>query len=354
VEPDTAGLPAGQPIDPDQAAYAIYTSGSTGLPKGAVITHRALASFAVSFVERLGLTAEDRVLQFAALGFDVVVEEIFPTLLAGGRVVLRDPQELATPYGLTRAIGEEGVTSVELPTALWHDWVFELERSGEQPPACLRRVLTGSERILPERLDAWRRFGVPLVHVFGLTEVTVTSLLHVVLPGNGARAVAPPPVGRPFGGTRAWLLDEALREVPIGVPGARMYRTGDRLRWQADGTLDFLGRLDRQVKLRGFRIELGEVEAALSALSGVSQAIVAVRDERLVAYLVGDAAPDAGLRRLLGERLPEYMVPAAFVRLAALPLTPNGKIDRRALPAPARPDAGERGPAARTPVEQVL
>ncbi len=374
------------PLDPDQAAYALYTSGSTGQPKGAVISHRALASFAVGLIARLGLRADDRVLQVAAVGFDVTLEEIVPPLLAGGCVVLRDPQELATLHGLQRALAEEAVTTVELPTAVWHDWVLELERSGERPPAGLRRVLTGSERVLPERVDAWRRLGVPLVHVFGLTEVTVTSLLHVVPPEEDA-APGPPPVGRPFGGTRAWLLDAALGAVPIGVagelylggpgvargylgrpgwtaerflpdpfcgtPGARMYRTGDRLRRRPDGTLDFLGRLDRQVKIRGIRIEPGEIEAALSALPGVGQAVVVLREDRLVAYVTGGAAVET-LRAALRERLPEHLVPAAFVPLAALPLTANGKVDRQALPAPERPGAAAGFVAPRTPTEEVL
>ncbi|HEY2737543.1 MAG TPA: condensation domain-containing protein, partial [Thermoanaerobaculia bacterium] len=190
--------------EPDDAAYAIYTSGSTGRPKGAVITHRSLVSFALGLIARLGLRADDRVLQFAALSFDVTVEEIFPVLLAGGRVVLRDAAELATAHGLVRAIEEEGVTTMELPTAFWHDWVFELERSGERLPACLRRVLTGTEQVLAERVDAWLALGVPLVHVFGLTEVTVTSMLHVVESGADF-ASGLLPIGRPFGGTRVYV-----------------------------------------------------------------------------------------------------------------------------------------------------
>ncbi|HEY2738205.1 MAG TPA: condensation domain-containing protein, partial [Thermoanaerobaculia bacterium] len=340
------------------------------------------------------------VLQFAALSFDVTVEEIFPVLLAGGRVVLRDAAELATAHGLVRAIEEEGVTTVELPTAFWHDWVFELQRSGERLPACLRRVLTGTEQILAERLAAWLDLGVPLVHVFGLTEVTVTSMLHVLAPGaDFAAAVSSGllPIGRPFGGTRAYVLDAVMREVPAGVAGElflggsgvargylrrpeqtaerfvpnpfatageRLYRTGDLARWLADGNLVFLGRRDRQVKVRGFRIELGEIEAALAALPGIREAVVVTRryaggDQRLVAYVVGEggeALASQTLKAQLAAALPSYMVPSYFVVLAALPLTANGKLDRRALPAPVDEGLGSGigFVALQTPTEEIL
>ncbi len=158
-------------------------------------------------------------LQFAALSFDVTVEEIFPVLLAGGRVVLRAPSELATFHGLTRAIDEEGVTIVELPTAFWHDWVFELQRTGERLSASLRRVLTGTEQLLLERVAAWQSLDVDLVHVFGLTEVTVTSVLHVVKSGDDFGRTAASglvPVGRPFGDNQVYVLDSAMQEVPSG------------------------------------------------------------------------------------------------------------------------------------------
>ena len=383
---------------PGNAAYAIYTSGSTGTPKGAVITHRSLLSFALGFVARLGLTAADRMLQFAALSFDVTVEEIFPVLLAGGRVVLRAPAELATTHGLTRALDEEGVTLVELPTALWHDWVFELQRSGDRLPASLRRVLTGTEQLLLDRVVAWRNLNVDLVHVFGLTEVTVTSLLHVVKPEDDFAPIAASglvPVGRPFGDNQVHVLDSAMQEVPVGVTGElyfggavlargylgrmdltaerfvpdpfgaageRLYRTGDLGRWLADGTLVFLGRRDRQVKIRGFRIELGEIEVALAALAGVREAVAVVQryagdDRRLVAYVVGESAPGPReLGTLLASSLPAYMVPSHFVSLSALPLTANGKLDRAALPAPERVglEAGDVWQAPRTPVEEIL
>ncbi len=375
------------------AAYVIYTSGSTGCPKGTVITHRSLVSYSQGLAAWLGLGAGDRFLQFASLSFDVSVEEIFPALLAGAAVVLRDPAELATGEGLRRAIDEEGVTVVELPTAFWHEWVYGLERSGEQLPESLRWTLVGGETMLPERLAAWRRLDADLVHVFGLTEVTVTSTLHRA---ERTAVSALLPIGRPFGENRAYVLDGSMRPAPAGVagelylggsgvareylgrpeltaerfvpspygdPGERLFRTGDLARWLADGNLEFLGRRDRQVKVRGFRIEPGEVEAALAALPGVREALVAARrygpgDDRLVAYLVadGEVAAPGELQALLGRSLPHYMVPSYFVTLDAFPLSPNGKVDHRALPAPEEawlgPEAGYVAP--RNPLEEVL
>ena len=393
------------------AAYITYTSGSTGTPKGVVITHGAAVDFSLGMVASLGLGATDRVLQFSALSFDLTIEEIFPVLAVGGQVVLRDPAELATTHGLMRALTEEAVTTVELPTAYWHDWVFELQRSGERLPASLRRLLTGTERVLPERVDAWRTLGVPLVHAFGATEATINSTLLVVPPAAPADDIAPTgaqlPIGRPSGGHRVYIVDEGLREVPLGVTGElvlgggglargylgrpdvtaasfvpnpfddglreggeRLYRMGDLARWLADGNLVFLGRRDRQVKVRGFRIELGEIEAALAALPGVREAVVVARryasgagDQRLAAYVVaepGATASPSALRERLAATLPSHMVPSYLVPLPALPLLANGKVDRSALPAPEEvsaapddtPSAG--GAAPRTLVEEVM
>ncbi|HEX3529114.1 MAG TPA: amino acid adenylation domain-containing protein, partial [Thermoanaerobaculia bacterium] len=396
------------PLEPaaasGNAAYITYTSGSTGKPKGVVITHGTAVDFTLGPAASLGLDATDRVLQFSALSFDLTIEEIFPVLAVGGQVVLRDPAELATTHGLMRALTEEAVTTVELPTAYWHDWVFELQRSGERLPASLRRLLTGTERVLPERVDAWRTMGVPLFHLFGVTEATINSTLHVVEPAVHATPTgAQLPIGRPSAGRRVYVTDGELREMPLGVTGElalggglargylgrpdltaskfvpdpfgggwgeRLYLTGDLARWLADGNLIFLGRRDWQVKVRGFRIELGEVEAALAALPEVREAVVMARqfashasgagDQRLVAYVVteeGEATSPAGLRARLATTLPPHMVPSYFVSLPALPLLANGKVDRRALPAPEEMDAGigdERGAAPRTPAEEVL
>jgi amino acid adenylation domain-containing protein len=353
-------------------AYVIYTSGSTGTPKGVAVPHRAVVNFAADMAARLELGPGDRVLQFASPGFDVVVEEIFPAWLAGAAVVF-SREELFAPATLLRVVAEEAVTVFELPTSYWHEWVRDLAARGERLPGHVRAVLVGGERVSADRLREWAELGVPLVHVFGLTETACTSAtLHLAAGDDGSRW-SNLPVGRPTGNARLYVLDRAGQPVPArvpgelfvggegvargylgrpeltaatfvpdpfaGEPGARLYRTGDRVRWLADGTLEFLGRIDHQVKVRGFRVEPGEVEAALERHPRVREAVVLARGQALVGYFTGeDGIPDAGeLRAHLRALLPEHMVPGAFVALEALPLTPNGKLDRRALPAP---DAG--------------
>ncbi|HYG64761.1 MAG TPA: amino acid adenylation domain-containing protein, partial [Thermoanaerobaculia bacterium] len=364
---------------PESAAYVIYTSGSTGRPKGVVVSHEALVSYALEVVRFCRLGPADRVLQFAPLGFDVIVEEVFPIWVAGGAVVLEPAERLASPLDLWAALDETAVTVMELPTAYFHELVYGLEVSGGRLPASLRLVIVASEKLLPERVVSWHRHGVDLLHVYGLTEATVTSSYHL-LPAGAELDDPDLPIGRPMADTSLLILDPGLWPVPAGVagelcvggvglargylgrpeltaerfvpdpfsdlPGARLYRTGDLARLRSDGNLHFLGRVDFQAKVRGFRIEPGEIESRLAEHPGVREVLVAVRedrpgDKRLVAYLVataleGEAEPPGGgeLRGFLRETLPDYMVPSAFVFLEALPLTPNGKVDRRRLPVP--------------------
>ncbi|HEX7241008.1 MAG TPA: amino acid adenylation domain-containing protein, partial [Longimicrobiaceae bacterium] len=381
-EPPAEAPPFLSDASPDHLAYVIYTSGSTGTPKGVAVPHRAVVNLATDMARRLGLGPDDRVLQFASPGFDVVVEEIFPAWLAGAAVVF-SREELFSPETLLRVVEEEGVTTFELPTAYWHEWVRELTEQDRSVPASVRRVLVGGERVAAERLREWARLCVPLVHVFGLTETACTSAtLHLEAGEDGSRWSSLP-VGRPTGNVRLYVLDRAGQPVPAGVPGelliggegvargylgrpaltaerfvpdafsaeagARAYRTGDRVRWLAEGTLEFLGRIDQQVKVRGFRIEPGEVEAALERHAAVREVVVLVRenapgDRRLVAYYTaGGGTPAPGeLREHLKGHLPEHMVPSAFVALEAFPLTPSGKLDRRNLPAPERDPGAER------------
>ncbi|OYP10562.1 hypothetical protein CFC35_40930 [Streptomyces sp. FBKL.4005] len=395
-------LPA--PAAPHSLACVFYTSGSTGTPKGVAVTHGALANYTRAMVERLRLTSDDRFLQLASIGFDVLLEEVFPALAAGATVVMPGRPLLASGADLTQYVESHGITCLELTTAYWHTWVEDLTARRRGLPPCLRLVAMGGERVLADRLAAWRNLGVPLLHVYGLTEVTCTSTVHLVEgrdPGDTEDTDAGPglPIGTPLDNTRVYLLDRHLRPVPVGVPGelylggaglargylrqpartaarfvpdpfgpapgARMYRTGDLARHRPDGTLDFLGRVDNQVKLRGFRIELGEVEAALAEHPGVSAAVAVVRedrpgDKRLVGYAAraphadGDRpAPDA-LRSFVRDRLPAYMVPSAVVVLDALPLTANGKVDRAALPAPGRDAPASPAQPPRTPMESRL
>jgi amino acid adenylation domain-containing protein len=390
---------------PDNAAYLIYTSGSTGRPKGVVVPHRALAGFTGIACEAYGIGPDDTVLQFASINFDASAEEIWPALVSGARLALRTEEMLDSAAAFLGACRERGVTVLDLPTAYWHELAAEAAGGGVELPEALRLVIIGGERALPERLRDWRdAFGdrVRLVNSYGPTEATVVATLaDLRAPGDEGGAASPRhvPIGRPIRNTRAYVLDPRGEAVPIGVPGelylggggvargyldrpeltaaaflpdpfgpepgARVYRTGDRVRFLPDGTLEFVGRVDQQVKVRGFRVELGEIEAALAAQPGVAEAVVAAREEspgsvRLVAYLVAEpgaelSVPD--LRAALRAELPGYMVPAAFAVLDAFPLTRSGKTDRRALPAPesvARAEAGAAHAAPQSDVERAI
>ncbi|HEX2093638.1 MAG TPA: amino acid adenylation domain-containing protein, partial [Longimicrobiaceae bacterium] len=377
--------PPEAPVFPESAAYVIYTSGSTGRPKGVTVPHGALARYTGAARAAYGVGPDDRVLQFASVAFDASAEEIYTALTAGARLVLRDEEMLDSARAFLERCREWGITVLDLPTAYWHELAAELA-DGERAelPEALRLVVIGGERALPERLRAWReRFGgrVRLVNTYGPTETTIVATL-CDLPATPEEAgVATPrhvPIGRPVAGARVYVLDPRGEPAPIGVPGelyiggvgvargyldrpeltaerflpdpfaaepgARVYRTGDRVRWLASGELEFVGRADQQVKIRGFRVEPGEVEAVLARQPGVEDAVVVARQDeadreapRLVAYLVpepGSEPTPAELRAALRAELPAYMVPAAWVTLDAFPLTRTGKVDRRALPAP--------------------
>ncbi|MBE3015230.1 amino acid adenylation domain-containing protein [Microbispora sp. NEAU-D428] len=344
--------PAPVPVTGDAAAYVIYTSGSTGTPKGVVVEHRNLVARVSWMVREYGLGPEDVVVQFASLGFDAHAEEIYPALAAGARLTL-------LPDGaVTLTDHLDGVTVLDLPTAYWHHLVDQIE-SIAWPPE-LRLVILGGEQVHEAAVTRWReRFGdrVRLVNTYGPTEATIIATL-AELDGSPGR----PPIGRPIGGTRVHVLDAAGRLAPPGAAGElciggegvargylgrpeltaerfadlygeRVYRTGDRVRWRPDGQLEFLGRLDDQVKVRGFRIEPAEVEARLLAHPEVGEAAVVAIGDTLAAYITG-SADFTELADFAGAALPPYMVPTAWARLDRLPLTPSGKVDRAALPAP--------------------
>ncbi|HEU0076033.1 MAG TPA: amino acid adenylation domain-containing protein, partial [Longimicrobiaceae bacterium] len=281
----------------DNLAYAIYTSGSTGRPKAAMVSHRSLVAYSQAMVRALGLRGDDRFLQFASPGFDVLIEELFPAWTAGAAVVFPRGELLASPAELMAVVEAQEVTALELPTAYWHEWVRQMAEAGQSVPACVRQVLVGGEHVLPERLRAWAGQEVAMVHVFGLTETTVTTTTLRLGPGEDGAGWANLPVGSPVENARVYVLDADGNPAPVGVPGemyvggegvargylgrpalkgeryvpdalsgeegGRLYRTGDRVRWLADGNVEFLGRADQQVKVRGFRIEPGEIEARL-------------------------------------------------------------------------------------------
>jgi amino acid adenylation domain-containing protein len=384
-------------VSPDNAAYLIYTSGSTGLPKGVVVPHGAAAAHLREVARLYGHTPADRVLAFASLTFDQSIEDLLAPLVAGASVVVRDP-EVWTPAELAERVRALGITSVNLPTAYW----VQLARDRRAASALrdpLRVFVVGGEAVPSAAARAWDTLAggsMRLVNGYGPTETVVTATAFEVPPGGSAGWGAAVPIGRPLGGRSAYVLDAAGEPAPAGVPGelciggaevargylgrpeltaekfvpdafgrepgGRLYRTGDRVRWLESGQLEFLGRTDQQVKVRGFRIEPGEVEAALLADARVREAAVVAREDapgerRLVAYVAAAGAgelPVAELRSALRERLPEHMVPAAFVLLDRLPLNASGKTDRRALPAPEPgPPGGERA-APRTATEEVL
>ncbi|WP_261340688.1 non-ribosomal peptide synthase/polyketide synthase [Amycolatopsis orientalis] len=340
----------GRVVDPKSPAYVIYTSGSTGRPKGVVVPQSGIVNRLLWMQDEYGLTADDRVLQKTPSSFDVSVWEFFWPLITGATLVVAKPEGHKDPVYLAELIRTAGITTVHfVPSML----TLFLETAG---CAGLRRVICSGEA-LPSELAA--RVDVPLYNLYGPTEAAV----DVTAWRAGAETTPSVPIGRPVWNTRTYVLDARLNPVPPGVPGElylagvqlargylgragltaerfvanpfdageRMYRTGDLARWSADGVLEFLGRVDDQVKIRGFRVELGEVEAALTASGSVTRAVVVAREDRLVAYVVGSVD---GLREAVAARLPEHMVPSAFVVLDEIPLTPNGKLDRKALPAP--------------------
>ncbi|MFI0263822.1 amino acid adenylation domain-containing protein [Streptomyces sp. NPDC017056] len=344
---------------PERVAYTIFTSGSTGRPKGVAVPDRALANFLATMEERFPLGPGDRLLAVTTVGFDIAGLELFLPLLRGAAVVLAAPDDVRDAAALAGLLRSSGATHMQATPSLWQAVL------DERPDLSGVRVLVGGEALPGEaarRLVAGAR---SVTNLYGPTETTIWSTAAELT------ADAPVLIGEPIGNTQVYVLDERLNPVPPGVPGdlyiagdglargylgrhdltaerfvacphgrpgTRMYRTGDLVRWTPDGALAYIGRTDQQVKVRGFRIEIGEIESALLAHPDVERCAVAVRedrpgDKRIVAYLVGQ--PDrAAVREHLAARLPDYMVPSAFVRLDALPYTPNGKVDRGALPAP--------------------
>ncbi|MEM9566771.1 MAG: amino acid adenylation domain-containing protein [Cyanobacteria bacterium P01_E01_bin.34] len=376
-------------IHPESLAYIIYTSGSSGLPKGVGIPHKALASFTETAISRYQFSEDDRILQFASASFDAAVEEIFPCLSVGATLYLRKDEMLASPIAFAQACADWQLTVLDLPTAYWQEMVRSLADSNLPLTPSLRLVIIGGERALAEGYDRWQILcerqtsnACPsLINTYGPTETTVVSTTYTcsesVESGINSDTESSIPIGAPLDNASVYILDRHLQPVPVGVPGElyiggyglargylnrpdltaeafvpnpfssvpgdRLYRTGDLGRYRDDGAIVFLGRRDRQVKWCGFRIELADIETALSALSGVKEAAVMLRQDRpqlprLVAYYTSTNADEGHkpnqLRSLLQAKLPQYMLPSHYVALESMPLTPSGKLDRSALPAP--------------------
>jgi amino acid adenylation domain-containing protein len=351
------------PFDELDLAYVIYTSGSTGRPKGVMIPHAGAVNRLLWMQDAYGLTPDDRVLQKTPVSFDVSVWELFWPLIAGARLVMARPGGHQDPAYLISVIVREGITTLHFVPSMLQ--VF-LEQPGVERCRSLRRVICSGEA-LPEALR--RRFherlpGVALHNLYGPTEASVDVTAWTSDPAAELVSV---PIGRPIANARIHILGPHLTPVPPGIPGElciggiplargyhgrpdltaekfvaapggeRLYRTGDLARWLSDGNLEYLGRIDHQVKIRGVRIELGEIEAHLAGFPGVREAVAVVKDGRLLGYYVPEPgwgpSPDQ-LRGWLRTKLPEVMVPSAFVPLDVMPLTPSGKADRRALPEP--------------------
>jgi amino acid adenylation domain-containing protein len=370
---ETPAVP--RPASLDDLAYLIYTSGSTGQPKGVPIRHRALANLVAWHQQAYAVTPADRATQLASPAFDACVWELWPYLAAGASIHIPDSEVRISPNRLVRWLAGRRITLSFLPTPLAEatmdeTWPQEIS---------LRAILTGGDRL---RRWPGRRLPCPLVNHYGPTESTVVATWTTVPPESDGHAA--PAIGRPIANTEAYVLDAHRQPVPIGVPGELylggtgltdgyhgrpeltaekfvpdpfsragdrlLYRTGDLVRWRDDGQLDYIGRLDQQVKIRGHRIEPGEIEAVLNAHPAVRESLVIAREDaagqpQLAAYLLlrdgPAAASPAELAEALHRRLPAYMVPVSYVSLAAWPLTAHGKIDRAALPAMAHAPFGE-------------
>ncbi|HZF37309.1 MAG TPA: amino acid adenylation domain-containing protein [Blastocatellia bacterium] len=389
---------------PENLAYVIFTSGSTGAPKGAMVVQQGMVNHLYAKLSDLRLEAGDIVAQTATQCFDISVWQFLAALLVGGQVRIMPDEVVRDPWQLAREVERSGVTVLEVVPSLLQEVLNEVEadEAGHPGQSGLRWLLVTGEAAPPEVCRRWlsRYPRVPMMNAYGPTECS-DDVTHYVISQELPADLWNVPIGKPIANTQLFILGERLEPEPVGVRGelyvggdgvgrgylgradttaerflpdhfggrhgARLYRTGDLTRRLPDGQIEFLGRLDHQVKVRGYRIELGEIEHALSRHAGVRQSVVVAREDapgekRIVAYYVaavgetggGAAAGADELREYLRERLPDYMIPGAFVRLVEIPLTPSGKIDRRALPAPERREREEEYEEPRTELEAIL
>jgi amino acid adenylation domain-containing protein len=394
--PDIAGESTETPdntVTAGNPAYVIYTSGSTGQPKGVVIPHQAIGNHMHWMQEQFPLAESDRILQKTPISFDASVWEFLAPLMSGAQLVMARPDGHRDGAYLVEAIRRYQITTIQLVPSLLR---LLLDEPGFSDCRTLKRVFCGGEALSAELVERFSScLDAELINLYGPTEASIDATYWT---NQDAPPMQKVPIGRPISNMRVYLLDKSLEPVPVGVstevyisgrglargylkrpeltaaqfvpdpfsgtPGGRLYKTGDLARYLPDGNIEYVGRLDDQVKLRGFRVELSEIETVLNEHPEVRESVVLVResapgDERLVAYVVPHQSPGPGVSELrdhLKVKLPDYMMPSAFMFLDALPLTPNGKIDRRALPAPgsARRETEEVSVAPRTAVEETI
>ncbi len=364
---------------PDSLAYVIYTSGSTGKPKGVMIPHRGLVNHCFAMRKAFGLTSDDRMLQFSNMSFDIIIEELYPTLVTGATLVLRTDIIAASIDQFMTFVDTHRVTILDLPTAFWHELVVGMSRLQIRLPESVRLVVVGGEKASKQIYRQWLNLVTPEVrwlNTYGPTEGTVSATLYD--PAQMGFDFDQPeiPIGRPIYNVKTYILDQHHQPVPVHIPGElyiggpgvargylnreeqtrerfipnpfsenpsdRLYSTGDVVRYLPNGTIEFVGRRDFEVKIQGFRIDLGEIERALESYDEIEQCVVVAHatqpdQKKLAAYLVFQADAKltmAEVRSNLRTKLPDYMIPLFWVPMAGLPLTPNGKIDRKALPDP--------------------
>ena len=370
IKPEKAELKV--QVQSSHLAYVIYTSGSTGKPKGVMIEHHSVVNHNLAVINAYGITANDNVLQFSAISFDIFVEEVFPTLLSGATLVLLEGDKFTDVAYVKETIHKKQISLINLPTAYWNTLIDE--QFDEQ---YLKRVIIGGEKAETESYRTWHKNNptIDVINTYGPTETTVISLLHPI--DRKLRADQQIPLGKPLANTQAYILDENLKPLPVGMPGElhtagaglargylnqpkltqerfianpfsdnsfsdnrmdRLYKTGDLARWLDNGNIEFVGRVDNQVKIRGFRVELGEIEKVLSILQGIQLAVVIAKklqgNNQLIAYYTTDDGVELQTEELakeLGDSLPDYMVPATFIHLDNIPLTEHGKVDRNTL-----------------------